>query len=469
MNYKIADILTVEIGSTITKANAYKISNNDNDILHIAQGFAPTTVDKNDVCIGVKNAIEMLCSEYNCNIDKAEVFINSSAAGGLKMTVHGLTYNMTARAAKEASLGAGAIVKLVTAGKITEYDINEIKRINPNIILLAGGVDFGATEVVLQNAQLIAQQNINIPVIYAGNSSLVPAIMKIFSQSNCDLIISPNVFPDIDVLNVEPLRRIIQDVFSKHIIHAKGMDKLKTLTKYQILPTPGAVLKSAELFSEILGDILVFDVGGATTDVHSVTDGNPEYSMKLTDPEPRAKRTVEGDLGVYVNAIHIIEQSEDISMKNKMNLVKPIPHTEEEKQMTAWLCSKAVEIAVRRHAAVVHDLYSPTGKKQVVKGKDLSAVKWVVATGGALTKVEKSREILQKICTGPGKYLLPPPEANILIDKNYLFSSLGTIAVKYSELVKKVFKKWAENIYNTVLTSPSRPKQIDIEVKHEFK
>ena len=42
----------------------------------------------------------------------------SSAAGGLKMTVHGLVYDMTAKAAGEAALGAGGILHYVTAGRL---------------------------------------------------------------------------------------------------------------------------------------------------------------------------------------------------------------------------------------------------------------------------------------------------------------------------------------------------------------
>ena len=110
----------------------------------------------------------------------------------------------------------------------------------------------------------------------------------------------------------------------------------------------------------------------------------------------------------------------------------------------SWLCRKAVETGVRRHAGMISDLYTPSGKKQIVKGKDLSAVNWVVGTGGALTRVEGGEEILRSVCTGPGKYLLPKPSARILLDANYLFSALGTICHDYPDLVRNTFKKWIE-------------------------
>ncbi len=435
------DFLTLEVGSTITKANGF-IRTAKNSLCHVAQGFAATTVEEGNVGIGLKAAIDNL--EQSCDVDSdgADIFANSSAAGGLRVTVHGLTYNMTARAAREASLGAGAIIKMVTAGDISEFDLEEIEEINPNMIILAGGVDFGARDVVLQNAIKIASLDLQVPVVYAGNSALKRAIENIFKKSGTELMIAPNVFPDVDVLDVEPLRKRMQELFSRNIIHAPGMQRLENLTSRQIIPTPAAVLRGAELFAEVAGDCLVVDVGGATTDVHSVTDGSTEFADKLIDPEPHSKRTVEGDLGVFVNARNVLEMAEDESLQARDHEIKAMPATEAEMQITAWLCRKAVEVGVKRHAGTIGDLFTPSGKKQIVKGKDLTAVKWVVGTGGALTRVAGGADILAGICTGPGRSLLPKPDAQIMLDRNYLFSAMGTIALEFPELVKNTFIEW---------------------------
>ncbi len=437
------DFLTLEVGSTITKANGF-IKDPDHALMHVAQGFAPTSVLQGNVGIGLLSAIEDLENSSGFSTDAAEVFANSSAAGGLRVTVHGLTYNMTARAAKEASLGAGAIIKMVTAGDLSEFDLEEIESINPNMVILAGGVDYGARDVVLTNAIKISSLDLGVPVVYAGNAALKRAVENIFHKSATELMVAPNVFPDVDVLNVDPLRKRMQELFSRHIIHAPGMERLQSLTDRQIIPTPGAVLKAAELFAEVAGDVVVVDVGGATTDVHSVTDGSSEYADKLVDPEPHAKRTVEGDLGVFVNAANIIEMAEEEERRRHVEEIKAMPATDSEREMTRWLCRKAVETGVRRHAGVISDLYTPSGKKQIVKGKDLSAVKWVIGTGGALTRVQGGDDILRSICTGPGKYLLPKPSARIMLDADYLFSALGTICHDYPDLVKNTFRKWTE-------------------------
>jgi len=437
---KHSPFLTLEVGSTITKANAFTL--NGGCFVHQAQGFAPTSIAAGDVGLGVEQAIADLESHFGPLPAERETFVNSSAAGGLRMTVHGLTYNMTARAAREAALGAGGIVKFITAGALGPYDLDEIREIRPNIILLAGGVDYGEKTTVLQNAEQLAALRLGVPVVYAGNIAIRKHIQRIFAEAGVELLLADNVFPEVDVLNIEPLRKVIHEVFNEHIIHAPGMARLGELTHWGILPTPGAVLRGAELFAEALGDCLIFDVGGATTDVHSISEGSPEWAARMVEPEPRAKRTVEGDLGVFVNAHNIVELQNDPEWEARLAELQAIPTTEREKELTRWLCTQAVEIGARRHAGIVTDLYTPTGKKQIVKGKDLTAVKWIIGTGGALTRVAGGAEILSRIRTGPGKYLLPRPDAQLLMDRDYRFSALGTLAQAYPEEVKETFRRW---------------------------
>ena len=437
------EILTIEVGSTITKVNGFRRLP-QGGFAHVAQGFAATSVAQGDVGIGVEQAVADLEASFGHPIGKPETFVNSSAAGGLRMTVHGLTYSMTARAAREAALGAGGIVKMVTAGSMTDFDLKEIADIHPNIILLAGGVDFGEQSVILRNAEKLASLQLPVPVLYAGNSAIRKAVQAIFQQAGIEILLAAHVFPDVDVLNIEPLRRLVHEVFNRHIIHAPGMARFGELTQWGILPTPGAVLRGAELFAEALGDCLIFDVGGATTDVHSVTEGSLEWTAKLTEPEPRAKRTVEGDLGVFINAHNILEMEGDPKWQARQGDLRALPATEAEKELTRWLCARAVESGVRRHAGVVTDVYSPTGKRQIIKGKDLTTVQWVIGTGGALTRIEGGEAILRSICTGAGKYLLPDPQAHILMDRDYRFSALGTLAQAYPEDVKKTFALWVE-------------------------
>ena len=444
------NVLVAEIGSTTTVVNAFSHINTEAPIF-LGQGQAPTTVLEGDVNIGLHGAMENLRKKLGLHtLAYDEMLATSSAAGGLKMTVHGLVYDMTVKAAKEAALGAGAIIHHVTGGKLRKSDLNTIKDIKPNLILIAGGVDFGERDTALHNAELIASMNDNTPVVYAGNIENQEEICEIFENNNAKLYIVANVYPKIDQLNIEPTRKIIQDAFEDHIIHAPGMSKVRQLVTGPIIPTPGAVMEASKLLKSSIGDLVTIDVGGATTDIHSVTDGSEEISRILMNPEPEAKRTVEGDLGVYVNMANIVDRIGVEALSKKlghdveklMRIHKPIPDTPELISFVEALTEEAVITAVNRHAGKLRNLYGPTGKKTMAEGKDLTNVKWIVGTGGALTRLPKRVALLkQLLAQNKGDTLLPNTDSKILIDNFYIMASLGVLSKKYPESALKLLKQ----------------------------
>ncbi|MCX7695450.1 MAG: GlmL-related ornithine degradation protein [Caloramator sp.] len=441
------DVLVAEIGSTTTVVNAFDLKNAE----FIGQGQGPTTVIDGDVTIGLNMAIDDLKKNIGVNTIEYDDFLaTSSAAGGLRMTVHGLVFDMTARAAREAALGAGAIIKLVTAGKLRRSDLNKIKEIKPNIILVAGGLDYGERDTALYNAEEIAKLKLNVPVIYAGNIENHEDVKLIFEEYGQKLYIVENVYPRIDELNVEPTRKVIQSAFEEHITGAPGMQKVRQMVNGPIIPTPGAVMECAMLLQKEIGDLMVLDVGGATTDVHSVTEGSDEIQRIMISPEPFAKRTVEGDLGVYVNLPHIVERigidnvkKQFLDAEELINNRKPIPETEREIEFIEYMTQEAVLTAVRRHVGSIRYIYGPSGKKTIAEGKDLTNVKWVIGTGGALTRLPNRVDIMKKIPKDNigGMFLYPKDSVEILVDNFYIMASLGVLSKRYEEAALKILKK----------------------------
>lgn len=436
------DYLISEVGSTTTVATAFKLNGGGIDI--IAQGKSYTTVLEGDVNIGLREAILDLEHQLGEEIIWNRMLSTSSAAGGLKITVHGLVEDMTVKAAKEAALGAGGNIKFVTAGKLRNSDIGKIKEIDPNLIMIAGGTDFGERETALYNAELLSREKLNKPFIYCGNKANYGEIKELFKDQQ--LYIVENVYPRIDELNVEPSRKVIQMAFEKNIIKAPGMNKIKDMVNGAIMPTPGAVMESAKLLYEILGDILVIDVGGATTDVHSVTEGSTEILDILVSPEPMAKRTVEGDLGVYVNSSNIINllnvrDLNGLTSEYILTNIKPIPTTEEEIQCSLILTKRAVDVAIKRHAGYLKRNYG-SSKQVIAYGKDLSKVKYIIGTGGALTRLKGGGELLRDI-----KYskedltMLPRSSAEVLLDNGYIMACAGVLSRENKEAAVALLKQ----------------------------
>ncbi|MCH5279068.1 MAG: glutamate mutase L [Christensenellaceae bacterium] len=448
----LIDILVAEIGSTTTLINAFNGINTPSPRF-IGQGQAPTSVLEGDVRVGLNAAIKDLAKNLNAaSVEYGKMFATSSAAGGLRMCVHGLVYDMTVKAAQAAALGAGAIIKLATAGKMSEYDMDDVKAINPNLILLAGGTDYGERETAVYNARLIADSGLKIPIIYGGNIQNQRIIEDIFKSAGIPFYITENVYPKLDLLNIEPARRIIHAVFEEHIVKAAGMEHIRELVTGNIVPTPGAVMEAAQLLYSDIGDLAVIDIGGATTDVHSVTAGSEEIAVLMTTPEPFAKRTVEGDLGLFVNAKNLIEmlgkdklQSElSIDMDEVIANYKPIPETDEQFKLTERLCLAAGLTAVERHSGALRYIYTPKGRQTIAEGKDLTKLKYLVGTGGALTRLPHREKIMRQIAdmNTASMMLYPKPERlKLLYDNDYIMASLGVLSKVYPEAALSLMRQ----------------------------
>lgn len=209
-----------------------------------------------------------------------------------------------------------------------------------------------------------------------------------------------------------------------------------------IIPTPGAVMECAMLLYREIGDVVVLDVGGATTDVHSVTEGSEEIASILTAPEPFAKRTVEGDLGCFVNARNVVDMVGREKLAQELALdvdavlagYRAIPRTPEELRLVTRIAGAASETALTRHSGQLRYMYTPTGRKTYAEGKDLTRVKTLVATGGALTRLPGRQALMENLrdLNRTGTLLMPRPgRMDILYDEHYIMASLGVMSKKY--------------------------------------
>ena len=449
------DVLVAEIGSTTTVVNAFADVDTDNPVFW-GQGQAPTSVLEGDVRVGLQGAIDDLCEKKGIDdLEYDEMLATSSAAGGLKMTVHGLVYDMTARAAKEAALGAGGIIHYVTAGKLRRTDLKKIREIGPNLILIAGGVDYGERDTAIDNAEMIRGMGLKVPVIYAGNIENQEEMELIFDEESGQKLYNvDNVYPKIDDMNVEPCRKVIQEAFEEHITGAPGMEHVRDMVNGPIIPTPGAVMECTKLLYDCIGDLMVLDIGGATTDVHSVAVESDQVARIMTAPEPKAKRTVEGDLGVYVNRMKVIESIGEeefarlcakagIDPDKTLESYVAIPKNEDELKLVEILAEEAAMKAVERHAGQIRYIYGPSGRSTVAEGKDLTTVRYIVGTGGAMTRLPHREEIMGRICEydETGTRLFPTSHARVLVDNDYIMASLGVLSKKHREGAIRLLEK----------------------------
>ena len=310
MNQSVATALLIDFGSTYTKLRAIDLERSE----IIGAGQGPSTV-ASDINVGLQAALADLEQRIGGLPDFKYRLASSSAAGGLRMVTVGLVKELTAEAARIAALGAGAKLIGTYAYRLTAGDIAEIEAQDPDILLLAGGTDGGNDEVILYNADVLACSALGCPVVVAGNRQATDEIAVTLASAGKPAVSTENVMPEFNVLNIEPARAAIRQIFIDRIVHAKGIDKAAKMFDQVLMPTPEAVMEGARLLADGtserqgLGPLLVVDIGGATTDVHSVATGDPtmEGAIQRGLPEPYVKRTVEGDLGMRHNAASIVE------------------------------------------------------------------------------------------------------------------------------------------------------------------
>ena len=314
--------LFIDFGSTYTKLTLIDIEKEE----IIATEKAYTTVET-DVTIGYKEALERLNEKIEPNINIIKRLACSSAAGGLKIIAIGLVPELTAEAAKRAALGAGARVIKTYSHNLNTEEILQIKNSNADIILLAGGTDGGNTQCISHNAWMLEKHEVTIPIVIAGNKSCNDEIIAIL-EGKVEYYITENVMPNLNKINVEPAREVIRTIFMKQIVDAKGMEHVEESISGILMPTPASVLKAAQMLSmgsrdeDGIGDLIVIDIGGATTDIHSIGEGAPTSSgvMMRGLEEPFSKRTVEGDLGMRYSALAVLEAAGARMMKNYISL-----------------------------------------------------------------------------------------------------------------------------------------------------
>jgi len=454
-------VLLIDFGSTYTKLTAVDVE--AEEILGTAASFTTIHTDIND---GLNNALKLL-EQKTGTLTYEATYACSSAAGGLKMIASGLVPELTGEAAKLASLGAGAKVAAVYAFELLEEDLEEIVAARPDIFLLVGGTDGGNTACILHNARMLAQIKPEFPIVIAGNRTAARQCQKILE--GCETYVCPNVMPKFGVLNIEPTQKQIREIFLNRIIKAKGLSKAASLLSDIMMPTPSAVLQAMELLAQGcegergIGDLVAVDVGGATTDVYSIADGMPEHMNTVYKglPEPYAKRTVEGDIGMRYSIQGILDTAGESRIARLSGLSIPRIHSlvsdlrentdkvpeggDELEALDFALASCAIEEAVRRHAGTISETYTMMGQTFVQEGKNLTNVKQIVVTGGSLIHTRRTAEIAAHACYRPSQPdSLRPRAASVWVDRTYILAAMGLLSSYYPQTALRIMKKELE-------------------------
>jgi uncharacterized protein (TIGR01319 family) len=471
--------IATDCGSTTTKA--IMVEKREEGWRLVARGEAPTTVEKpfEDVTVGVRNAIRELeeitgikLLDEKGNIIKMEnptedrgtnVYVStSSAGGGLQMLVVGVVKSMTAESAARAALGAGAIVMEVISvddGRKPYEKVELIRKLRPDMILLAGGVEGGTVKHVVELAELIAAADpkprfgstYKMPVIYAGNSQAREEIKKILGEKTA-LYIVDNIRPTLETENLHPAREKIHDLFLEHVMQqAPGYSKLMEMVDAPIVPTPGAVGMLIERVARMENiEVLGVDIGGATTDVFSVFKGifNRTVSANLGMSYSISNVMVEAGIENILRWIPFKISSTSLRNRIRNKMIRPttIPQVLEDLMIEQAIAREALRLSLEQHKMFATEL------KGVQRGGDISraiedveertlvnmmTLNLIIGSGGVLSHAPRRVQSALMMIDA----FQPMGITKLAVDSIFMMPHLGVISTINEEAAWQVFDR----------------------------
>jgi uncharacterized protein (TIGR01319 family) len=444
-------IALADFGSTYTKLSL--VEPGEGRLL--ARAEAPTSIGT-DLMDGYAAALEAATAKIGEPVEVERELAASSAGGGLRVAAVGLVADLTAAAARQAALNAGARVGAVLAGRLGDEQLDELRAARPEIVLFAGGTDGGQAELVVENARRLAAAGIGAHFVVACNSRVAEEVAELLRDAGAPAEVAANVMPRLGELEIESAREAILRVFLEHVIGGKGLSASSDFERMVRMPTPEAVLEATSLLSRGtetvpgVGDVMVIDVGGATTDVHStrvVEAATPGIEDSLLPP-PSTLRTVEGDLGLRSGAAGVLAADgrwvegkaamDETAIRRGVSFrsedSKWIPDSPEEAQLDRLLAIGCATHAVWRHCGTMLLSRGEKGPPTLVRdGPDLREVERVLGTGGVFVHRDDGPEILREALARRAPRSLAPHDPVLEVDSNYILAAAGILAAHDAE------------------------------------
>lgn len=470
-------ILATDCGSTTTKA--ILIEKVGEEYRQTFRGESPTTVEApfDDVTRGVLNAIQeveelsgrtlldgeriLTPAEEGCGVD---LYVStSSAGGGLQMMVAGVVMAMTAESAQRCALGAGAIVMDVLAGndgRAAHEKIERIRVLRPDMILLSGGTDGGTISHVVELAEYIRAADprprlggsFKLPVIFAGNKDARNQIQEILGDLTA-LVMTDNVRPILERENLGPARHTIHDLFLEHVMaQAPGYGTLMGWTGAPIMPTPAAVGYIMEKAAEAQGlNLLGVDIGGATTDVFSVVDGQFTRTVSANLGMSYSVSNVLAEAGIEKIERWLVEPIAEQELRNRIKnkMIRPttIPQTLADLALEQAIAREALRLAFDQHKALAVSLKGVQQERTIADafeqeegGKsliDLYRIDLIIGSGGILSHAPRRIQAMMMMIDA----YQPLGLTQLAVDSIFMMPHLGVLSQVNEQAATEVFLK----------------------------
>ncbi len=419
-----------------------------------AGGEAPTSIDT-DLMDGYAAALEAARSEAAAGATIDHRLAVSSAGGGLKVAAVGLVADLTAAAARQAALNAGARVEAVVSGRLGQDELDELRAARPEIVLFAGGTDGGQAELVLENARRLGESGIGGHAVVACNAEVAEEAATLLRSGGIAVAVAGNVMPELGRLE----------------------DRIGPGSDPPRLPRPRDRRQGAQRQPRVRADGEAADPRGRprsdaaarTTSSSSTSAAPPPMSTpsRRTEvvtpgiedpllPPPPALRTVEGDLGLRSGAGGVLaadqrwieaEAAVDEAVVRQSVSIREqnpewLPEDDRDEVLETLLAVGCGAHALRRHCGTMLLTRGGGGPPTLVRdGPDLREAALFLGTGGVFAHRSDGEAILRRVLERRAPRSLAPDDPRIGVDEAYVLAAAGLLATEDREAAQRLLRQ----------------------------
>jgi hypothetical protein len=297
-------ILAIDVGATVTRAVLFDVV--EGQYRFVALGQAPSTAEApfRDTGIGVREAIRnlqnitgaaLLGAQDNSLIAPSQpdgsgvdaVVATVSAGPAVKTVVVGLLPDVSLQSARR--LAESTYSRVIDTLDLSDQrnpgkQMDSIIRSRPDLVLLAGGTDGGASRSVQKMLEAVGLACYLMPeekrpmVLYAGNHKLAHEVREMLGAHAGRLQIGHNVRPTLETEDLVPASHELASLIMKlRARQLKGVDELHLWSGGTLLPTAyahGRMIRFLSRLYQSTRGLLGVNVGASAVSVAAGFNGD---------------------------------------------------------------------------------------------------------------------------------------------------------------------------------------------------
>jgi hypothetical protein len=468
-------LLALDVGAANTRAIFFDVV--EGEYRFVASGSAVSTAEMpyKDVSEGARNAIEKLQSvlgklllDGNRNlitpsqangVGVDSLVVTLSAGPAIRTVIVGLLKDVSLESARRLAESTYARV-VETIGmsdqRKPDQQIDGILRAKPDLVIIAGGTDGGASRSIHKLLEPIGLASFLMPeekrpmMLFAGNEKLEESVRELLEGQAASLHFSPNVRPSLETEDLDPAQSQLAQMYVE--IRKRQIEGVETLNIWSgghLLPTGYATARMVRFFAKRYASsngILSVDIGASAS---VISAGFQDKSTLNIYPQFGLGENLAGLLN-YTSLEDILRWSAlDIStgvlrdyLYQKSLYPSTISATKEDLSMAHAAARQALYLAMQ---SARRDFPASAAR---IKPNLSPLFDPILAGGGALGNSARPGEALLLLLDA----LQPVGITTIILDQNNLLPLLGAAASQNNILPVQVLESGAFLSAGTVVS-----------------